>query len=413
MRDIVSLFGSDVFVLAVDDNVKLSICVTAVTKQVPLRIHVSYKIRLPEPSVYAACEIKPPSSRADPEITYSGSTYIAIRSGKHDSSTAYTDGRDFDQFMGLKEFDKVVKHENTVKLIGMFLCDGGPHESPRFPKTLEVAIEHFKKYNLDALLTSTYAQGLSTYNQIKRRMTALSKVLSGILLPHETFGTHLDLSRKTIDTNLEKRNFKTADEIWVKVWEKIVLDNFTVVADYVQNVAKDPVDLNEKWISAHCRISRYLLQIVQCNDSKYCGHFQIAWKSVFSSRFLPAPVQMRQISEGPAVPTVRNVKVSDRFVDLWKRIDIQQLIPNSGFSQMSHGLYCPSLRAKVKNRVSRQCGIYYPSNAACKHRRQDVCGLEVLGNKVIDEKKDISHEEQESAEILVADSDDDHQPIMN
>ena len=80
---------------------------------------------------------------------------------------------------------------------------------------------------------------------------------------------------------------------------------------------------------------------------------------------------------------------------------------------MSYGLYCLSLRAKVKNMVSRQCGIYYPSNAACKHRRQDVCGLEVLGNKVIDEKKDISHEEQESAEILVADSDDDHQPIMN
>ena len=90
MRDIVSLFGSDVFVLSVDDNAKFPIYVTAVTKQVPLRIHVSYKIRLPEPSVYAACEIKPPSSRADPEITYSGSTYIATRSGKHDSSTAYT-----------------------------------------------------------------------------------------------------------------------------------------------------------------------------------------------------------------------------------------------------------------------------------------------------------------------------------
>ena len=163
------------------------------------------------------------------------------------------------------------------------------------------------------------------------------------------------------------------------------------MADYVKNAAKDPVDLNEKWISVHCRISQYLLQTVQCNDSKYCGHFQIAWKSVFSSRFSLASIQVRQISEGPAVPTVRNVKVSDRFVDLWKRIGIQQLIPNSGFNKMSYGLYCPSLRAKVKNRVSRQCGIYYPSNAACKHLRQDVCGLEVLGNKIIDEEKDISH----------------------
>ena len=92
MRDIVSLFGSDVFVLSVDGKAKVSIGATAVTKQAPLIMHVSYEIRLPDhdfvkatkhtlaPSVYAACEIKPPSSRVDPEITYSGPTYIAIRS---------------------------------------------------------------------------------------------------------------------------------------------------------------------------------------------------------------------------------------------------------------------------------------------------------------------------------------------
>ena len=77
------------------------------------------------------------SSRADPEITYSGKTYIAIRSGRHDSSTAYTHGREFDHLLGLKEFDKVVKP------ICMYFCDGGPDENPRFPKTMNVAIQHF------------------------------------------------------------------------------------------------------------------------------------------------------------------------------------------------------------------------------------------------------------------------------
>ena len=85
MHDIVSLFGSDnVFVLSVDDKAKVPISVTAVTKQAPLIMHVSYETRLPDhdfvkttkhkltPSVYAACEIKPPSSRADAKITYSG-----------------------------------------------------------------------------------------------------------------------------------------------------------------------------------------------------------------------------------------------------------------------------------------------------------------------------------------------------
>ena len=68
-------------------------------------------------------------------------------------------------------------------------------------------------------------------------------------------------------------------------------------------------------------------------------------KSVFSSRILPAPVSVRQIPEGPDVPSVSDVKASDCFVDLWKYIDIQQLIPNSGFSQMPYDLYC--IKAKV------------------------------------------------------------------
>ena len=117
------------------------------------------------------------------------------------------------------------------------------------------------------------------------RMAPLSKALSGILLPLETFGTHLDSSRKTVDTNLEKCNFQAAGEILAKVWEEIVLDNFPVVADYIENTAKDPRDLNEKWISVHCKISQYLLQVIQCNDSKCCGGFRTTWKSVFSSRF--------------------------------------------------------------------------------------------------------------------------------
>ena len=58
---------------------------------------------------------------------------------------------------------------------------------------------------------------------------------------------------------------------------------------------------------------------------------------------------------------------------------------------MPYDLYCLSLRAKVKKRVCKQCGIYYPSIAASKRHRQDGCGLEVLGNKVIDEEENISH----------------------
>ena len=105
-----------------------------------------------------------------------------------------------------------------------FFYDGGPVENPRFPQKLDVVIQHFKKFNLNALLISTQALGLSVYNQVERRMAPLSKALSRILLPQETFGTHLDSSRKTINTNLEKRNFKATGEILAKAREEMVLD---------------------------------------------------------------------------------------------------------------------------------------------------------------------------------------------
>ena len=40
---------------------------------------------------------------------------------------------------------------------------------------------------------------------------------------------------------------------------------------------------------------------------------------------------------------------------------------------MRYDLHCPSLKAKVKNRVCKQCGIYYESIAALKRHRQDDC----------------------------------------
>ena len=64
---------------------------------------------------------------------------------------------------------------------------------------------------------------------------------------------------------------------------------------------------------------------------------------------------------------------------------------------MQHDLYCLNLRVKVKSRVCKQCGMYYLSIAACKGLRKDGCGLEVLGNKVIEEEEDISHEEEENS----------------
>ena len=69
--------------------------------------------------------------------------HIVIRSGKHDSSTAYTHDRDLDKLLTLAQFDTVTKKDPQVKPI-VISSVGGPDENPRFPKTLGFAIDHFK-----------------------------------------------------------------------------------------------------------------------------------------------------------------------------------------------------------------------------------------------------------------------------
>ena len=259
------------FALSVDDKAKVPIGVTATIEQLPLLMHGTYEIRLPDhdfvkaskhkltPSVYAACEIRA-TFKAVPEISYSGPTYVAICSIKNDSSTAYSHARDFDHVLQLKQLQSIVKHNGKVKPVAIFFFDGGPDENPRFQKTLDVAIQHFKRRKFDALVISTLVLGMSSYNQVELRMASLSKALAGLVLPHDTFGTLLDSQRRTVDLELEKRNFKKAGEVLAKVWNELMIDNFSVICKYFVDVSVGAVPYDEGWVSRHCRISQYFLK---------------------------------------------------------------------------------------------------------------------------------------------------------
>ena len=119
LKQLASFFGSkNTFVLSVDNKAKVPIGVTAAQYQSPLVLHMTYEIRLPDhdfvkaskhkltPSVYAACEIKSTSAKSQEVFTYSGPMFIAIRSFKHDSSTAYTHGYDFKQVVEKENLDQ-------------------------------------------------------------------------------------------------------------------------------------------------------------------------------------------------------------------------------------------------------------------------------------------------------------------
>jgi len=116
LEELSSILGpKEVCFISQDDKCRVPIDVTAANK------HVEYRISLPGhdwvvadqhkliPSVYAGIRIMPDGLGNKEAVLYSGSTYIAIRSGKHSSSTAMSHGLDFEMLLHLKEFEDMIR----------------------------------------------------------------------------------------------------------------------------------------------------------------------------------------------------------------------------------------------------------------------------------------------------------------
>ena len=240
-KELASLFGNEhVFFLSQDDKARVPLGLPISKKQTAISMHLEYKVSLPDhdfaigethkliPSVYAACYIK------DDEIGYSGPTFIAIRSGKHDKSCAASHADDFERILSLEEFkDNALTKTQEVKPLVFVSVDGGPDEAPKNQQSLAVWTQHFEKNNLDAVFVFTHAPGSSAHNPVERRMAPLSKDTAGIILPFDTFGSHLDGSNKTVNVELEIKNFEAAGNILAEVWSESVIDSYPVVATYI------------------------------------------------------------------------------------------------------------------------------------------------------------------------------------
>ncbi|CAG7734334.1 unnamed protein product, partial [Allacma fusca] len=145
LKQIGEIIGDQsVCVISQDDKSRVPLGLAAASKQAPILMHMEYQVSLPDhdwvvasrhkliPSVYAGM-----SFNSQGKMTYSGPIYIAVRSGKHDSSTAKSHAADIRQLFELPAFASLVKRKDlTVKPIVIILSDGGPDENPRYPKTL-------------------------------------------------------------------------------------------------------------------------------------------------------------------------------------------------------------------------------------------------------------------------------------
>jgi len=136
--------------------------------------------------------------------------------------------------------------DRLVKPVFVFTVDGGPDENPRYQKVIKVAIHHFLQHDLDALFIVANAPGRSAFNRVERKMAPLSRELSGLILPHDHYGSHLDKKGNTADPQLEKKNFDFAGKTLADVWSQLVLDGHPTVAEYIEPSASELSEENVK-----------------------------------------------------------------------------------------------------------------------------------------------------------------------
>jgi len=124
-------------------------------------------------------------------------------------------------------------------------------------------VQNFREYDLDALFVFTNAPGRSAFNRVERRMAPLSKELSGVILPHDHFGSHLNSAGKTIDSELEEINFKKAGEVLAEIWNSLEIDGHSVIAEFGDTDSKLPLPEmpSAEWFAIHVRESQYFFQV--------------------------------------------------------------------------------------------------------------------------------------------------------
>ena len=163
---------------------------------------------------------------------------------------------------------------SILKPVHILSEDGGPDENPRYPKVIAHGVECFRKHDLDALFVITNAPGRSAFNRVERRMAPLSRKLSGVILPHDHFGSHLNSAGKTVDSDLEFINFQYAGKVLTEIWNNVKIDDHPVIAQYAtaECVLPLPEMPSSKWYSTHVRESQYFLQVGLCRNYTIIYH---------------------------------------------------------------------------------------------------------------------------------------------
>ena len=133
-----------------------------------------------------------------------------------------------------------------------------------------------------------------------------------------------------------------------------------------------PVVVEADWIYKHVTASKYLLQIICCDDETCCAerpaHLKKVLRPILPNGFLPAPVKLQHRYVQNGVPfEVAKDKIIDKSVQ-FASLQTRALYPcdaNTPFDT-----FCPSMHSVLSSIICDVCKKSFPSRAQMLvHRR--------------------------------------------
>jgi hypothetical protein len=207
-------------------------------------------------------------------------------------------------------------------------------------------------------------------------MAPLSKELSGLVLPHDHFGSHLNDQGVTIDDDLERENFKFAGQSLAEIWSEVAIDGYPTVAKFIDPSESEMEagaiqSKDADWFSRHVRTSQYFTQVVKCKELDCCSVPRSSYFHVVPLRFLPPPIPLQQtIAEGLQSPDRSSPGEHTKFPPLFvaPSINWADVLPKStrSFKQLPYDLYCPSVQCVLLERICKEYGLYFASKVLLK-----------------------------------------------
>ena len=275
--------------------------------------------------------------------------------------------------------------DHLYKPVRIITCDGGPDENPRYPKTIECAIDQFIEHDLDALFIATNAPGRSAFNRVERRMAPLSRELAGLLLEHEHFGSHLDSQGRTIDEALEMKNFEHAGDTLGEVWSTTVIDGYPVTAQFIKptEIVKNLEKKSPEWNNVHVRESQYMVQVVKCNNIECCSPRRSSLFMINGDGFLPAPLPLKQTKHEGLIVSLNDPQATYPSMFVIKSLS-KDILPRSAAKfklGLPYDFACPSLQDTLSLRTCNVCGLYMASIKSLKIHKKFCNAKGRQGNK--------------------------------